>query len=661
MARRGIVLALTAVASGEIIFVDPVRGDDASLDGSFASPFKTIPRAQAAVRTLLVQQLAANASAPVDVVLRGGTHVLTSTLEFGPLDSGLSAAGTVTYKPYCDPLHPSDMSITPFPYVMGASTPLRYLWNGIGDANAWLGPDDPLIQLGVNPLNRTLPPKVPWPGSTDTCVDKVNVGHTCYSTTTAPCVQDCMAACQRNVDKRVYSDAVYSEFYLLFGRLGGNAIFVSGRTEYVHIALNHFTQVGATAVSIVAKSVTPGDPTHPRQFLHSRRTTVSYNQMHDYGLVTRQSAAVLVVGTSQTIVYNNLVYAIPVGGVSYSAANANAGIDSNVAQLLVRPLESPVVLAETLAPLLGGLYTTPLNLGRIDRVVYPLQAKIIGGPECAPAMGRVGALYGQQHAGCSDCCLTTQGTASIRNAPLGMSAFTLVVPVQPGNVLDIQVEGREYTRIGVYDGSEIQEAVSCLIHLSKTNADVRVFAPDILQHHVINHLTGDVMPAESRNVLVESARIARGKVEKLDLLDVAQFDAVVVPGGFGAAKNLSSFAFEGENMQVQPQVAAALTAFHSAKKPIGLICIAPVLGGKLFPGAELTMGRRSGAKWSSGPDAASAVESWGAKIIEKDHDEVHVDTVNKIVSAPAYMYDQATPAIVFDNVGQVVDAVVRMK
>ncbi|RLO13388.1 hypothetical protein DYB28_000550 [Aphanomyces astaci] len=219
MARRGIVLALTSVASGEIIFVDPVRGDDASLDGSFASPFKTIPRAQAVVRTLLAQQLAANASAPVDVVLRGGTHVLTSTLEFGPLDSGLSAAGTVTYKPYCDPLHPSDLSITPFPYVMGASTPLRYLWNGIGDANAWLGPDDPLIQLGVNPLNRTLPPKVPWPGSTDTCVDKVNVGHTCYSTTTAPCVQDCMAACQRNVDKRVYSDAVYSEFYLLFGRM----------------------------------------------------------------------------------------------------------------------------------------------------------------------------------------------------------------------------------------------------------------------------------------------------------------------------------------------------------------------------------------------------------------------------------------------------------
>ncbi|ETW09571.1 hypothetical protein H310_00120 [Aphanomyces invadans] len=214
---------------------------------------------------------------------------------------------------------------------------------------------------------------------------------------------------------------------------------------------------------------------------------------------------------------------------------------------------------------------------------------------------------------------------------------------------------------GVYDGSEIQEAVSALIHLSKANADVRVFAPNMDQYHVINHLTGDVMTEESRNVLVEAARIARGKVEKLDLLDVNQFDAVVVPGGFGVAKNLSSFAFDGENMQVQPQVATTLTAFHAAKKPIGLICIAPVLGGKLFPGAELTMGRRSGAKWSSGPDAASAVESWGGKIVEKDFDQVHVDTTNKIVSAPAYMYDHATPSTAFDNVGQVIDAVVRMK
>ncbi|ETW09570.1 hypothetical protein, variant 2 [Aphanomyces invadans] len=227
-----------------------------------------------------------------------------------------------------------------------------------------------------------------------------------------------------------------------FSKLGGNAIFVSGRTERIHVVLNHFTQIGATAVAIVAKSVAPHDPTHARQFLHSRRAIVSYNQMHDYGLVTRQSAAVLVVGTSQTTVYGNLVFAIPTGGVSYSNANANA--DGALSRLLVRPLDTPVQLVETLAPELGGLYTTRLNLGRLDRVAYPLQAKIIGGPECAPAQGRVGSLYGQQHAGCSDCCLTTHGTAGIRNSALGISAFTLQVPVEPTNVLDIQVQSAMY-------------------------------------------------------------------------------------------------------------------------------------------------------------------------------------------------------------------------
>ncbi|KAG9412735.1 hypothetical protein AC1031_015636 [Aphanomyces cochlioides] len=229
------------------------------------------------------------------------------------------------------------------------------------------------------------------------------------------------------------------------------------------------------------------------------------------------------------------------------------------------------------------------------------------------------------------------------------------VQLPPGKRVALILSG-----CGVYDGSEIQEAASCLIHLSKARADVRVFAPDIAQHHVINHLTGVVAP-ETRNVLVEAARIARGKVEPLDVLNVEQFDAVVVPGGFGVAKNLSSFAVDGNQMNVQPQVVSALTAFHTAKKPIGLICIAPILGGKLFPGTELTIGRRSGAKWTSGPSAAEAIESWGSKIVEKEPNEVHVDAANKIVTAPAYMYDEATPAGVFDNVGQVIDHVLRMK
>ncbi len=114
-------------------------------------------------------------------------------------------------------------------------------------------------------------------------------------------------------------------------------------------------------------------------------------------------------------------------------------------------------------------------------------------------------------------------------------------------------------------------------------------------------------------------------------------------------------------MTVQPQVASALTAFHAAKKPIGLICIAPVLGGKLFPGAELTMGKSSGANWSSGGAAADAVRSFGALPVEKEANEVHVDLAQKIVSAPAYMYDAATPASVYENIGQLVKEILAMK
>ncbi|OQR81356.1 malate dehydrogenase [Thraustotheca clavata] len=211
---------------------------------------------------------------------------------------------------------------------------------------------------------------------------------------------------------------------------------------------------------------------------------------------------------------------------------------------------------------------------------------------------------------------------------------------------------------GVYDGTEIQEAVSCLIHLSKANATVQMFAPNIDQHHVINHLTGDVTN-ETRNVLVESARIARGKVEQLEALKVEDFDAVIVPGGFGAAKNLSSFAFDGAKMNVQPQVAATLTSFHANKKPIGLMCIAPVIGANLFPGAQLTLGHRTGAAWSNG-GASDAIEAMNAVVVEKDSDEILVDATNKIVSAPAYMYDAGTPGSIYDNIGKLVEEVVRM-
>ncbi len=125
---------------------------------------------------------------------------------------------------------------------------------------------------------------------------------------------------------------------------------------------------------------------------------------------------------------------------------------------------------------------------------------------------------------------------------------------------------------GVYDGAEIHESVITLLRLDQRGAHVQCFAPNIAQLHVINHLSGEEMP-ESRNVLVESARIARGNVKDLREARVEDFDALIIPGGFGSAKNLSNFAVEGAGCTVQPEVLALTEAFAEAGKPVGLICI----------------------------------------------------------------------------------------
>ncbi|XP_057222478.1 glutamine amidotransferase-like class 1 domain-containing protein 3, mitochondrial isoform X2 [Malurus melanocephalus] len=143
---------------------------------------------------------------------------------------------------------------------------------------------------------------------------------------------------------------------------------------------------------------------------------------------------------------------------------------------------------------------------------------------------------------------------------------------------------------GVFDGSEIHEASAALVHLSRGGAEVKIFAPNIEQRDVVNHLKGS--PAEEkRNVLVESARLARGNIQDLAELKASEFDAVIFPGGFGVAKNLCSWAVDGKNCTVNEHVNSTLQAFHSAKKPIGLCCISPVLAAKVFPGCEVTVGQ----------------------------------------------------------------------
>ncbi|MCW7555724.1 isoprenoid biosynthesis glyoxalase ElbB [Endozoicomonas gorgoniicola] len=182
---------------------------------------------------------------------------------------------------------------------------------------------------------------------------------------------------------------------------------------------------------------------------------------------------------------------------------------------------------------------------------------------------------------------------------------------------------------GVYDGAEIHESVLTLLALDRQGAEYQCFAPDIPQHHVINHCTGDEMDQE-RNVLVESARIARGEIKPVQSLHVEDYDALILPGGFGAAKNLSDFAFNGADVRVQVDVLAITKAFADKGKPLGLLCIAPALAGRIFSeGVQATVGNDEAT--------AQAIEATGVKHINCAVDDIVVDEQHKLVTTPAYM------------------------
>ena len=170
---------------------------------------------------------------------------------------------------------------------------------------------------------------------------------------------------------------------------------------------------------------------------------------------------------------------------------------------------------------------------------------------------------------------------------------------------------------------------------------------------MVDHTSGSE-EAHPRNVLKESARIARGAVTDLDELKAGDFDALFIPGGFGAAKNLSDFGFKGADMSVEPDIKAVLEDFRSENKAIGLSCIAPILAAKVF-GAKacITLGRSEGDAW---PFAGSigAAESFGTKTVERTVGEVCVDAENKLVTVPAYMKGDARPHEVVDDMSKLV-------
>jgi enhancing lycopene biosynthesis protein 2 len=207
---------------------------------------------------------------------------------------------------------------------------------------------------------------------------------------------------------------------------------------------------------------------------------------------------------------------------------------------------------------------------------------------------------------------------------------------------------------GFKDGSEIREAVGVLWALSGQGVATNIFALDEPQADVVNCLTGEVARGESRNQLVEAARIARGMVMPLPELKAQDYDFLVLPGGFGAAKNLCTFAKDGAGGKVHAEVKKILEEFHGKGKPIGAVCIAPAVVGLAFAGQgfELTLGAAG--------EASAELEKLGHRHVPKAASEWHVDAKNKVVSTPAYMHDSAPLHEIFTGIQGLVRELCRL-
>lgn len=186
---------------------------------------------------------------------------------------------------------------------------------------------------------------------------------------------------------------------------------------------------------------------------------------------------------------------------------------------------------------------------------------------------------------------------------------------------------------GVFDGAEIYESTLTLLNLDRLDVPYQCMAPNIPQMHVINHLTGQVAEGETRNVLVEAARVARGEIVDLAQVNAADYSAVIFPGGFGAAKNLCDFAVKGPDCEVNPEVERLISEALAAKIPLGFVCIAPAIMGKVAQkaGLQTTLTLGTGADW------AEKMQAMGTHHLSCPVREVAIDEAHRIISTPAYM------------------------
>ncbi|MCQ2304236.1 MAG: isoprenoid biosynthesis glyoxalase ElbB [Bacteroidales bacterium] len=206
---------------------------------------------------------------------------------------------------------------------------------------------------------------------------------------------------------------------------------------------------------------------------------------------------------------------------------------------------------------------------------------------------------------------------------------------------------------GWLDGTEINEAVCLLLALSQHSCEVKCFAPNRLQTHVVNHFAGEQENNEERNILQEAARITRRNIQPIEEFKADDFDALLFSGGYGVAKNLCNYAFKGADMEVQPDVARVILEMHAAKKPIGGMCIAPVMFAKLIPGVCVTLG-------SDGTSDAANVFKMGGNHVQTEHGDVVADNENLVFTTPAFMLD-ATLKDIYDGAYNLIDAILVEK
>ncbi|MDP4722708.1 MAG: isoprenoid biosynthesis glyoxalase ElbB [Crocinitomicaceae bacterium] len=201
---------------------------------------------------------------------------------------------------------------------------------------------------------------------------------------------------------------------------------------------------------------------------------------------------------------------------------------------------------------------------------------------------------------------------------------------------------------GVYDGAEIHEAVLTLLEIESLGYEAVCIGVDAPQHHVVNHLTGQEQ-AQTRNMLEEAARIARGQIREISTVVPADLDALVIPGGFGSAKNFSSWAFEGPNAQIRPDVKLLLVNMYNVGKPIVALCVSPVLLALAFEdmaiGQQLTIGSTNAPSPYHISDFQEGLQTKGAQTPDCTIQEICIDLPNRIITAPCYMLEASLPAL----------------